>query len=108
MEFEQMLQEAQEPSSSNNKKEGESGEGSSQNTETPDEPPQPRKKAKTKIGNKSKRKRKVKTTGKFPGGDGEEQYEVRIILFILSFMLIIFLEYEIHIFYSLLLAPRLL
>lgn len=64
-----MLQAAEEPSV----KTAEEG-GSSQTTEGTEENPPPKRKAKTKIGNKSKRKRKVKSTGKFP--DGEEQYEV--------------------------------
>ncbi|KAI4461491.1 chromodomain-helicase-dna-binding protein 3-related-related [Holotrichia oblita] len=68
VEFEQMLQAAEEPSV----KTAEEG-GSSQTTEGTEENPPPKRKAKTKIGNKSKRKRKVKSTGKFP--DGEEQYE---------------------------------
>lgn len=74
MEFEQMLQDAQEPGTKKDKEEAPAA-GSSQNTENTDEAPQPRRKAKTKIGNKSKKKRKVKTSGKFPGGDGEEQTE---------------------------------
>lgn len=64
-----MLQAAEEPSS----KTPEEG-GSSQTTEGTEENAVPKRKAKTKIGNKSKKKRKVKSTGKFP--DGEEQYEV--------------------------------
>lgn len=51
-------------------------EAAAPRVETVDAPPPPRRKAKTKIGNKSKKKRKVKTSGKFPGAEGEEQYEV--------------------------------
>ncbi|XP_046390688.1 chromodomain-helicase-DNA-binding protein Mi-2 homolog isoform X3 [Ischnura elegans] len=65
MEFEQMLQDAEE---------------ASKTTEEPDTVaappvPPPRRKAKTKIGNKSKKKKKTKTTSKFPGGEGEDGYE---------------------------------
>ncbi|KAG8225258.1 hypothetical protein J437_LFUL006490 [Ladona fulva] len=63
MEFEQMLQDAEE---------------ASKTTEEPEAVapvPPPRRKAKTKIGNKSKKKKKTKTTSKFPGGEGEDGYE---------------------------------
>ncbi|XP_018335624.1 chromodomain-helicase-DNA-binding protein Mi-2 homolog isoform X1 [Agrilus planipennis] len=64
VEFEQMLQEAEEPRSSKADEE-------SQQIDDVEETPQPRRKAKTKIGNKTKKKRKVK-----PGKpEGEEQYE---------------------------------
>ncbi|KAF5307970.1 hypothetical protein FQR65_LT06537 [Abscondita terminalis] len=69
MEFEQMLRDAEEQSTTK------AEESANQPNETGDAAPQPRRKAKTKIGNKAKRKRKVKTSGKFPGGEGEEQYE---------------------------------
>ena len=64
VEFEQMLQAAEEPKATDEA-------STSQGPETIEEAP--RRKAKTKIGNKSKKKKKVKTTSKFP--DGEEQYE---------------------------------
>lgn len=36
----------------------------------------PKKKAKTKIGNKSKKKKKLKTTNKFPdGAEGEHEHQ---------------------------------
>ncbi|XP_019868397.1 chromodomain-helicase-DNA-binding protein Mi-2 homolog isoform X2 [Aethina tumida] len=54
-EFEQMLQDAEEPSSSK----ASSGEPA-QPTEPQEETPQPRRKAKTKIGNKSKKKKRSK------------------------------------------------
>lgn len=40
------------------------------------DPNAPRRKAKTKIGNKSKKKKKLKTTSKFPEGpDGEQEHQ---------------------------------
>lgn len=50
--------------------------------EVPAEPPPPRRKAKTKFGNKSKKKKKTKTTSKFPIGEGEEGYEVCLIIMV--------------------------
>ncbi|XP_071446539.1 chromodomain-helicase-DNA-binding protein Mi-2 homolog isoform X2 [Hetaerina americana] len=64
MEFEQMLQDAEEASKTTEEPE----------VAAPPVPP-PRRKAKTKIGNKSKKKKKTKTTSKFPGGEGEDGYE---------------------------------
>lgn len=69
-EFEQMLRDAEEHSVNKTAE-----EAAAPPVETVDAPPPPRRKAKTKIGNKSKKKRKVKTSGKFPGAEGEEQYE---------------------------------
>lgn len=69
MEFEQMLQEAEEPSTTKSAQDT----PTTSTAENSDQPPQPRRKAKTKIGNKSKKKKKSKATGK---PDGEEQYEV--------------------------------
>ncbi|KAJ8971465.1 hypothetical protein NQ317_001239 [Molorchus minor] len=64
-EFEQMLQEAEEPKSNKSTADdAQPAEGSTEDT------PQPRRKAKTKIGNKSKRKRKPKS-----GKPEEENYE---------------------------------
>jgi hypothetical protein len=62
-EFEQMLKEAEEVS---------------KDEEAPATPASvgPRKKAKTKIGNKYKKKKSKKATGKFPGKEDEEGYEV--------------------------------
>lgn len=73
-EFEQMLQEAEEGSKTPEEagdEEVESGSGDATGQVTA-----PRRKAKTKIGNKSKKKKKTKTTSKFPGGEGEDGYEV--------------------------------
>lgn len=70
VEFEQMLRDAEEQSTTKTE------ESTNQTNEAADATPQPRRKAKTKIGNKTKRKhKKMKTGGKFPGGEGEEQYE---------------------------------
>lgn len=90
MEFEQMLQEAEEPTITKSAQ-----DTPTTSTDTADQPPQPRRKAKTKIGNKSKKKKKVKNTSK---PDGEEQYEVQMYYFVnyILFKLIIIL------------APRLL
>lgn len=77
MEFEQMLQEAEEA----NKTEDGTGEGGGVGDDAaPSTSAQPvvRRKAKTKIGNKSKKKKKIKTTSKFPEGD--DGYEVRQII----------------------------
>lgn len=70
MEFEQMLADAEEPpgAEGGNKGPEESGPGA-----VPADPPV-RRKAKTKIGNKTKKKKKTKTTSKFP--DGEEGLQV--------------------------------
>lgn len=68
-EFEQMLQDAEEPRSNKSTANNEQA-SSSQQQEQNDEPPQPRRKAKTKIGNKSKKKKKVKS-----GKTEEENYE---------------------------------
>lgn len=77
MEFEQMLQEAEEPS--NNKAAQETAAPAG---ESSDQPAQPRRKAKTKIGNKTKKKKKVKGSGK---PDGEEQYEVHLFTYFVIF-----------------------
>lgn len=63
MEFEQMLADAEDvPPTENNTKPEET------NTEVPADPPV-RRKAKTKIGNKTKKKKKAKTASKFPDGE---------------------------------------
>lgn len=73
VEFEQMLQEAEEASKTEEGAEAAPEEGPSTSTA---QPPPVRRKAKTKIGNKSKRKKKIKTTSKFPdGGDGYEEHQ---------------------------------
>ncbi|KAJ8683101.1 hypothetical protein QAD02_018893 [Eretmocerus hayati] len=67
MEFEQMLADAEDaPPTENDSKADES------NVEASADPPV-RKKAKTKIGNKSKKKRKSKTASKFPDGETDHQ-----------------------------------
>lgn len=73
VEFEQMLQEANEGNSTKG------DDKASQEKDTPDPPEEPRRKAKTKIGNKNKKRRKLKGSGK-PGAEQEEQYEVSIYL----------------------------
>ncbi|XP_050498669.1 chromodomain-helicase-DNA-binding protein Mi-2 homolog isoform X1 [Diabrotica virgifera virgifera] len=66
-EFEQMLQEAEEPKSNKST----TGEESAQPSESPaDENPPPKRKAKTKIGCKTKRKKKTKS-----GKPEDENYE---------------------------------
>lgn len=68
-EFEQMLQEAEDST-----KPEEAPEAVAEDTSNAQPPI--RKKAKTKIGNKSKRKKKLKTTKQFPEGeDGEQEHQ---------------------------------
>lgn len=87
-EFEQMLAEAEEANKisteaddddvggESNAEEESGGSGDTPpSSQAPNQTPV-RRKAKTKIGNKSKKKKKTKTTSKFPGGDGEDGYEV--------------------------------
>jgi chromodomain-helicase-DNA-binding protein 4 len=87
-EFEQMLAEAEEANKisaeaddddvggESNVEEESAGSGDTPpSSQAPNQAPV-RRKAKTKIGNKSKKKKKTKTTSKFPGGDGEDGYEV--------------------------------
>jgi chromodomain-helicase-DNA-binding protein 4 len=88
-EFEQMLAEAEEANKisaeaddddvvagDSNVEEESAGSGDTPtSSQAPNQTPV-RRKAKTKIGNKSKKKKKTKTTSKFPGGDGEDGYEV--------------------------------
>lgn len=62
MEFEQMLADAEDPPPAENSK------AEAVSAETTADPPV-RKKAKTKIGNKSKKKKKAKTASKFPDGE---------------------------------------
>ncbi|XP_066997701.2 chromodomain-helicase-DNA-binding protein Mi-2 homolog isoform X3 [Anabrus simplex] len=76
-EFEQMLQEAEEASKTPDEGGDEECESGSGDTPSSSQAPAPRRKAKTKFGNKSKKKKKTKTTSKFPGGEGEDGYEVR-------------------------------
>lgn len=79
MEFEQMLQEAEEANKEDGTPEGSSQEKDEATPSTSSAQPVVRKKAKTKIGNKSKRRKKIKTTSKFPeGDDGYEVFQFNI------------------------------
>lgn len=76
MEFEQMLQEAEEASKT--EEPPVEGAGAEKDDATPGTSAQPlvKRKAKTKIGNKTKKKKKIKTTSKFPeGDDGYEEHQ---------------------------------
>ncbi|CAH2242042.1 jg25818, partial [Pararge aegeria aegeria] len=71
-EFEQMLAEADEPKAVSSNAE----EPAPPKEEDPNAPQQPKKKAKTKIGNKTRKKKKLKTTNKFPdGAEGEPEHQ---------------------------------
>lgn len=71
-EFEQMLQEAEEVSKTEEPNEAAPVEDAASTSAAPPV----RRKAKTKIGNKSKKKKKIKTTNKFPdGSDGYEEHQ---------------------------------
>jgi chromodomain-helicase-DNA-binding protein 4 len=87
-EFEQMLAEAEEANKISTEADDDDVAGESNieddsggsgdtppSSQAPNQTPVKRK-AKTKIGNKSKKKKKTRTTSKFPGGDGEDGYEV--------------------------------
>lgn len=67
LEFEKMLQQNEEKADKDKDVKGDDG------TEPDNSQPAVRKKAKTKIGMKSKKKRKLKTTSRFPDGDDGEQ-----------------------------------
>lgn len=64
MEFEQMLADAEEPPTNEA-----SVKGAEEAASVPPAEPPVRRKAKTKIGNKSKKKKKAKTASKFPDGE---------------------------------------